>query len=740
MIRRLPIPALYLAFLMIWVYFALVTEEKLALFGLIFLGFCLYRFYPLQKVGQVLLILSLFAGYISFQEWMVARHASSAPQTIQSLQVLPDTISINGDSLSFRGRSEGQTYQAFYKLISQEEQSFFQKLDETVVLEIEAELVEPEGQRNFKGFDYAAYLKGQGIYRLAQVKTITKVAVAQNLSVFDQIREWRRQALVQIYQRFPEPMCHYITGLLFGHLSKDFEEMSDLYSSLGIIHLFALSGMQVGFFVGAFRFIFLRLGFRKDWVDWLSLPFSLVYAGLTGFSVSVIRSLIQLNLASLGLGKLDNLAVTVFVMFLVRPHFLLTTGGVLSFAYAFILSMTDFEGWKFPRLAEVLSINLGILPLLCWYFSSFQPLAILLTALVSVFFDRLILPLLSLIFLLSPFFSLTFVNPLFLLLEKGLTLVGEIFEKPLILGSPSLIALLLCLVCLGFLYDFSVHQKWLLRFGILIALLFFISKNPMENEFTMVDVGQGDSLFLRDMTGKTVLVDVGGKVTFDKKESWQMGVSSSNAERTLIPYLKSRGVSHINQLVLTHTDADHIGDLEEVAANFSIGEILVSPGSMTVPDFVERLRKLQVSVRIVSAGDCISIMGSQLHFLYPRELGDGGNNDSLVLYGKLLDKRFLLTGDLEEGELDLVKAYPKLPVDILKAGHHGSKGSSYPEFLDHIGADIALVSAGKNNRYHHPHHETLERFNEEKMIVYRTDQMGAVRFVGWQKWKIETVR
>ncbi|WP_369351117.1 DNA internalization-related competence protein ComEC/Rec2 [Streptococcus hillyeri] len=740
MIRRLPLPAIYLAFLLVWLYFAIVSGEKLALLGLVCLLVCCFRFYPLKKVGQLLLILTLFASYISYQEWLQTIKADSAPQTIQRIQVLPDTISVNGDKLSFRGHWDNQTYQAFYKLTSEKEQRFFKTLTQSVVLDIEAELTEPEGQRNFKGFDYSTYLKSQGIYRLVQIDTIKTVHKAKRLSLFEIIRGWRRKALVHIYDHFPSPMKHYMTGLLFGHLSKEFEEMSDLYSSLGIIHLFALSGMQVGFFAGAFRYLFLWLGLRKDWVDWLTVPFSLVYAGMTGFSVSVIRSLIQLNLSSLGFRGLDNFAATVMVMFLIMPNFLLTTGGVLSFAYSFILAMTDFKEMKHPRLAEMLTINLGILPLLMWYFASFQPLAILLTAVVSIAFDSLILPLLSLIFICSPLVRIDFVNFLFVFLEKGLTLIGQFFNRPVIFGSPSLIVLVLVLVCLGLLYDVLRCKKWAIGLSLMVALLFIITKHPIENEVTVVDIGQGDSIFLRDMTGKTLLIDVGGKADFAPKEAWRKGKSDANAERTLIPYLKSRGVHQIDQLLLTHTDTDHIGDMEVVAKAFSIGEIIVSQGSLTVPSFVERLKALHVPVKAMAAGDKISIMGSQLQVLYPATVGNGENNDSLVLYGKLLDKRFLFTGDLEEGELDLIKRYPNLPVDILKAGHHGSKGSSYPEFLNHIGAEVALVSAGKNNRYKHPHQETLERFKKENMTVYRTDQQGAIRFHGWQKWQVETVR
>lgn len=273
-----------------------------------------------------------------------------------------------------------------------------------------------------------------------------------------------------------------------------------------------------------------------------------------------------------------------------------------------------------------------------------------------------------------------------------------------------------------------------------LALLFFITKHPLENEVTVLDIGQGDSIFLRDMRGRTVLIDVGGRVDFAAKEAWQERSRQANAERTLIPYLHSRGVDRIDSLVLTHTDTDHVGDVLEVAKQVQIGRIVVSPGSLTVPDFVATLKKINVPVHVVKVGDRLPIFDSYLEVLYPDGTGDGGNNDSIVLYGRLLETNFLFTGDLEQGELDLIETYPNLPVDVLKAGHHGSKGSSYPEFLDHIGAKIALVSAGENNRYKHPHQETLERFDSRNIQVYRTDQQGAIRFRGWKEWKIETVR
>lgn len=548
--------------------------------------------------------------------------------------------------------------------------------------------------------------------------------------------------MVYVKTNFPAPMSHYITVLLFGELDSDFDQMSDLYSSLGIIHLFALSGMQVGFFIDKFRWILLRLGLTKETVDKLQIPFSLVYAGLTGFSVSVVRSLVQKILGNMGLRKLDNFAVTVFICLLILPRFLLTAGGVLTFTYAFLLTVFDFEdlGQVKKAAVESLSISLGILPVLMTYFYAFQPLSILLTFAFSFVFDVLLLPGLSVIFLLSPIVKITWVNGFFVFMEKIIVWVADLGLRPWILGKPSGLVLLFLLVSLFLLYDFHRKKNWLLGLSLVLALLFFITKHPLENEVTVVDIGQGDSIFLRDMRGRTVLIDVGGRVDFAAKEEWQERSSQANAERTLIPYLHSRGVDRIDSLVLTHTDTDHVGDVLEVAKQVKIGRIYVSPGSLTVPDFVATLKEINVPVHVVKVGDRLPIFDSYLEVLYPDGTGDGGNNDSIVLYGRLLETNFLFTGDLEQGELDLIETYPNLPVDVLKAGHHGSKGSSYPEFLDHIEAKIALISAGENNRYKHPHQETLDRFDSRDIQVYRTDQQGAIRFRGWKEWRIETVR
>ncbi|MDU6444987.1 MAG: ComEC/Rec2 family competence protein, partial [Streptococcus sp.] len=452
--------------------------------------------------------------------------------------------SVNGDLLSFRGKEAGRTYQIFYSLKSEKEQHFFKTLNQTVVLSGDMDLEEATPQRNFGGFDYRTYLKHEGIYRVVNLSAINNVELVHKTTLWDKLHDVRRKAIVSIQQHFPAPMQHYMTGLLFGYLDKSFDEMSEVYTSLGIIHLFALSGMQVGFFVGAFRFFFLRLGLRRDYVDILQIPFSLVYAGLTGFSVSVIRSLIQSAFANLGIKKLDNLALTLFVLFIVMPNFLLTMGGILSFTYAFILNFINFDDIsRYQKIiAESLTISLASLPLLIHFFAVFQPLSVLLTAIFSVAFDTIMLPMLSIIFILSPLVKLTCFNGCFVFLETVIKHTKAILGGPIVFGKPNLGILVLLFLMLGVLYDCWRRKKTAIFLVSLVALLFFQIKHPLENEVTVVDIGQGDSIFVRDVKGNTLLIDVGGKVSFSEKNAWQERLTDSNAERTLIPYLNSRGV------------------------------------------------------------------------------------------------------------------------------------------------------------------------------------------------------
>ncbi|WP_145516708.1 DNA internalization-related competence protein ComEC/Rec2 [Streptococcus salivarius] len=744
-LKKAPISLFSLALLIAALYFTIFVTNVYAIGAFVFLMVCFLKHHWKNKAALKLvgLVGSFFLVYFLFLHHRATIQDKQAPVEINQVTLVADTLSVNGEQLSAMGKAKGQTYQVFYRLKSEKEQHFFKTTSQTLVLKGKITLTQATGQRNFQGFNYQSYLASQGIYRIAQIERLDQVVPQKPLSPLAFFHQLRRRALVHIQTHFPSPMRHYMTGLLFGYLDKEFDEQSQLYTSLGIIHLFALSGMQVGFFLGWFRYGLLRLGLPKDYLFIVLLPFSLCYGLMTGWTASVLRSLVQSLLSEFGIKKLDNMGITLLLLFLLLPHFLLTVGGVLSCSYAFLLCLFDFEDLSSLKksIYTSLVLSLGILPFLTYYYGTFQPVSLILTAIFSIVFDSFLLPVLTVFFALSGLVIFSQINPLFEWMESFLTWIQSWIGQPLILGKPSLFQFGLTIAVLILLFDFWKKPKFRICLLMIFGLLMVWVKHPLTNEVTVVDVGQGDSIFLRSMKGETILIDVGGRVTFGTKEKWQESSQTSNAEKTLIPYLEARGVSQIDYLVLTHTDTDHIGDLEEVAKFFKIKEICVSQGALTKSSFVKRLRTIKCPVHTLKAGDKLPMMGSNLQVLYPNKIGDGGNNDSIVLYGKLLGSSFLFTGDLEkEGEEELMASYPTLRASVLKAGHHGSKGSSSEAFLDQLHPSLALVSAGENNRYKHPNDETIERFKQRHIKILRTDKDGAIRFKGWFKWSSETVR
>ena len=732
-IRRFPIPKIYLSFLLLWLYYAIFSANFLALFGFVFLLVCLFFQFPWKTVTKVLLVCSLFGSWFVFQKWQQEEASQHLVNTVDTVRILPDTIKVNGDSLSFRGKADGRLFQVYYKLQSEAEKKKFQDLSELHEMAVKGKLASPQGANNFAGFDYRNYLKTQGIYQTLTISEIVELKQTSSWDIGENLSSLRRKAVVWIKRNFPDPMRNYMTGLLLGHLDTDFEEMNELYSSLGIIHLFALSGMQVGFFMDAFKKLLLRLGLTQEKFKWLAHPFSLVYAGLTGFSASVIRSLLQKLLAQHGFKSLDNFALTILILFLIMPNFFLTAGGVLSCAYAFILTMTGEEVAGIKGLVrESCIISLGILPILSFYFSEFQPWSILLTFVFSFLFDMVLLPLLSILFCLSFIYPITQFNFLFEWLENIIRYISQLSTRPLVFGQPSLWILILFLIILALIYDYRKNLKKISMLVIVAISLFLVTKHPLENEITVLDMEQGRSIFLRDMTGKTILLDVGEKSERDKKEAWQERISSSNAERSLIPYLKSRGVAKIDQLVLTTSEPKQLDHVLEMSKFFELEEILVSEETLSKREFMDKLKKSKIKVATIKTGQQLFIFGSSLEAFTSQ---NGDKKDSMVLYGKLLNQTFLVTGNLEEKFL--TKSYPKLQADIVITHQQASKKKTDVEVFKNLQPKTTVISVDKKKKFKEKNEESNQELGNS---IYKTDQKGAIRFKGWSTWRIETVR
>ena len=732
-ISRFPIPKIYLSFLLLWLYYAIFSASILALLGFVFLLVCLFFQFPWKTVTKVILICGLFGSWFAFQKWQQEEASKHLVDSVHTVRILPDTIKVNGDSLSFRGKAEERMFQVYYKLQSEAEKEDFQQLTDIYEITLEGKLASPQGASNFAGFDYRNYLKTQGIYQTLTISEIVELKKISSWDIGENLSSLRRKAVVWIKRNFPDPMRNYMTGLLLGHLDTDFEEMNELYSSLGIIHLFALSGMQVGFFMNAFKKSLLRLGLTQEKFKWLAYPFSLFYAGMTGFSASVIRSLLQKILAQHGFKSLDNFALTILILFLIMPNFFLTAGGVLSCAYAFILTMTGEEVAGIKGLVrESCIISLGILPILSFYFSEFQPWSILLTFAFSFLFDMVLLPLLSILFCLSFVYPITQFNFLFEWLENIIRYISQLSTRPLVFGQPSLWILILLLITLALIYDYRKNLKKLSMLVIVAISFFLVTKHPLENEITVLDMEQGRSIFLRDMTGKTILLDVGEKLAVEKKEVWQEKAITSNAKRSLIPYLKSRGVAKIDQLVLTTSDTKQLDHVLEISKAVELGEILVTEETLSKREFMDKLKESKVKVGAIKTGQQLPIFGNSLEVIATQ---NKDKNDSITMYGKLLNQTFLVTGNIEEKFL--TSHYPKLQADVVITHQQASKKKTDIEIFKNVHPKITVISVDKKKKIKEKNAESNQELGNS---IYQTNQKGAIRFKGWTTWNVETVQ
>ena len=242
-------------------------------------------------------------------------------------------------------------------------------------------------------------------------------------------------------------------------------------------------------------------------------------------------------------------------------------------------------------------------------------------------------------------------------------------------------------------YLAAAQRKLLVQ---LSALLLFTQISCYMDPFAevyMIDVGQGDcTIITLPFHQGVIMIDA-------------MGSLYKNVPKDIImPVLQKKQIKSIDLLIVTHDDYDHSGGVKELKELIEVKE------TMTIKQQEDKV-----------------IKGVPFHFLNADFMGEDANENSIITYFEMYDTGFLFMGDAgHAAEQHIMDTYGNLKVDVLKAGHHGSATSSSPSFIHHYQPTLALISAGRNNRYGHPHEEVLQLMEKEKVYPLVTAYDGGI--------------
>lgn len=617
------------------------------------------------------------------------------------------------------------------------------------IIHFNGEFIEPEVQRNYKGFSYKEYLKSNGIYGTIKADNV-KVIGRKNLGI---IKTLANSMATRIKEKIKEHIededsKNILLGILIGYddeLSKDIKE--DFQNS-SLSHILAVSGMHVSFVIMFVTFALSKLNSPKKISKIICIIFLVFFIFLTGETPSVKRACIMAILqlvAQLIYRKSDtiiNLSVSLLLILTDNPFSIMDIGLILSFSatcgiiffYDIIFTFVNRKinsnsNMVMTKVNEIVSISISaqilIFPLSMILFNTISLTFLFSNLLISTFIGLIItLGLISVIIPQEILFKI--LKILLKILLKVATIFSSIPISHINVITPSLITIFsYYLIIFVFTYLHLIRKKAVKRqiekkiltnvdkfksfiftykkmliiiVTILVIIVQLIKIVPKDLHIHFIDVGQGDACLIVTPKNKTILIDGGGS---KNNEEFDVGKS------ILVPYLLDRKVDKIDYMIISHFDSDHCQALLYVLERMKVENIIIGKQfeiCENYKEFVRLANNNKIAIHMVEAEQKISVEKDiSFNILWPNSeevIRDNSiNNNSLVC--KLIYKNFsmLFTGDIEEvAEKKILQKYQNtniLKSTVLKVAHHGSKSSSKEEFIKAIQPQIALIRSRK---------------------------------------------
>ncbi|AMV71733.1 DNA internalization-related competence protein ComEC/Rec2 [Desulfuromonas carbonis] len=624
-------------------------------------------------------------------------------------------------------------------------------------------------------FAYRRHLAREGIFVTAYLPGSEGLAVlaGDRPDLSATIARWRLAAAAFMDSYLPPEEGILARALLIGDQGGFSAELRERLAACGLSHLFAISGMHLGFLAG-FLYLAARAFYRRSsrLLLWAPprrvLPLALLpllgfYLVMSGGALATSRAFLiavgaALYLAlSRTLAPLRTLAAAAMILLLLDPLAIFEPGFQLSFAGAAGLLVLlppwqeRLRSWSRPwrwgatLFLASLAATLATLPLAVAHFYRFAPVAPISNLLAVPLIALVALPCGLAALLLAP---LALPPAVGLLKLSGLATSLALSAGEALAGLPwlsgrvwyptpaTLVGISLLVIAVGL----AGHSRRWRRSAFLVAAAGILVWSwpvsaPGGMRLTALSVGQSEALLLTLPGGENLLIDGGGS----RDPHIDIG------KRLVAPALARLGVQHLDAVLLTHPHPDHSGGLQEVLATFPVAELWAGPGPEDLPAPLARLAaERQIPRRRFAPGwqQLATAPGLELDLYCPPAEVASANDRSLVLYARQGKRGLLLTGDLGAAGIRRLLSEPLPgPVDLLKIPHHGSRHSAPELLMQTLHPAQALVSVGAGNSYRFPDPVVLAALERNGTTLWRTDRDGTVRFLaledGWQpqRWQ-----
>lgn len=633
---------------------------------------------------------------------------------------------------------------------------------------IKGESTAPRGRRNPGGFDQRAYLRLRGIHSifLQERKVALKVLRSGQGNPFMARAIAARTTIAsELDAYFEARESAYLKALFIGERSNLTNDLTDTFMKTGTVHILSVSGFNIGFLAVILSWLLSLLSVPRNVRNIGVLAAIWLYCLLVGWQAPVLRASVMATILVAGelLGRkpklVNSLGLAALVILLADPNQLYDVGFQLSFLAVFGIAVFLPLFWKTPSLlpnekrslSEKCSLyfkelfwvsfvcSIATVPVSVQTFYGVSP--------VSLLANLIVVPLTFVIFIIGALFLVAVIIPfkllvllpittklLLSLMLKGLALLEDLPGSYVITGI--LQSWLWCLLVLGMAWLLATKRvtSGLVRalcIVLLMANIFLVQGLfhyfGRDLIMTILDVGQGDAIYIEFPGGGNLLMDAG------------KGGVRDQGRYTVSPFLKSKGVRGIDLVVFSHPQADHVGGMRAVFDAFMIGAVLESRAPY--PSWLYRNLEKTVSRErckrlTAAAGDkIIGFHGEEMRVLNPsgdKTFHKNVNEDSIVLkiiHGK---HQFLLTGDIEKDAMrQMLSSKADLKSDVLKVPHHGAKLTPIGEaWLEQVAPSISVISVGEHNPFHHPSGQTMALLRAVPgNRIFRTDEEGAVEVI-----------